>query len=134
MTMTTFQKGPLNIYCNKHAFSWFSALFVIGIGTEKSEFILILTKVTQLKQRLTNFTTLLCISQFLFFSACQQAEVDLVIAIDSSNVTDDCWTKVKAFLQDVLRGLPLGLFDVRVGIVVFNNVGKIVLQARPAEH
>ena len=52
--------------------------------------------------------------------------MDLVFAVDSSNLGNISWTQLTTFLQNIIRKLPVGPNGVRVGAVVFSDTGSIV--------
>ena len=65
-------------------------------------------------------------NQFVCFSACKNADADIVFVIDSSETSSENWNMLKSFLRGIVQNMPVGRDGVSFGAVVFSNEGRVV--------
>nr|KAG5697065.1 hypothetical protein BaRGS_001981 [Batillaria attramentaria] len=62
---------------------------------------------------------------------CDEAKLDLVFVLDSSNsVSNDSFKQAKSFIADIVKSLPVGKQAVRVGLVRFGNSADVIATLR----
>ncbi|KAK7483691.1 hypothetical protein BaRGS_00025124, partial [Batillaria attramentaria] len=64
-------------------------------------------------------------------TVCDEAKLDLVFVLDSSNsVSNDSFKQAKSFIADIVKSLPVGKQAVRVGLVRFGNSADVIATLR----
>ena len=65
-------------------------------------------------------------NQFVCFSACKNADADIVFVVDSSETSSENWNMLTNFLRGIVQNMPVGRDGVSFGAVVFGNEGQVV--------